>query len=207
MLLALSLSLLLRAETKAPDSARIEYEQAEAQKAVDAKYGNKKASELTHDETVAKIRDQAEAEAKVLSKYGISVKEWARESLSKNRAALADQKAGVKAVAKGEAEAAEAAKKASHEVPQEIIVQRDISESNPVILEEKKVTGPPMVEQGLPPEAQEDELIAREVDGAMGGKKIEGSAAPRQGHTAKTKATKTTKTEKKSKKKKKKSND
>jgi hypothetical protein len=164
-MLALTLTLLLHTDAgAATKSAQIELEQAEAQSAVDAKYGNKKPGELTASETRAKVRDQAAADRQVLEKNGLTPKEWARDSLKRSRAEFAEEKVALKALElkkKADAEAAAKPVAAVHEIQ----IQRGISEANPVILEEAAGAAP-IVENGLPPEVLADQTAAREAEGS-----------------------------------------
>lgn len=174
-MLTLTLALLLHLDPS--QHAQIEFEQEQAQREVDAKYGNKKPSELTPDETRAKIRDQAQADTKVLEKFGTTPKEWARESLQRNRTQLAEQKQGVKALEANAKAAADEAKKPK--APQgEVQVQRGFSDESPVMLEEKPVTGPVGVEKSLPPDVLDEMAMARELDGALGKEAKPGKPVP-----------------------------
>lgn len=172
----LTLVIALGAEPIPPEkAAQIERAQQKAQAAVDAKYGNRKLSELSQDERRQLTRDRAEAEAKVLADNGVDAKQWARESLKKDRGAYADAKERVKALVekeKADAEAAEKAKKASGEVQ----VQKGFSDENPVVLEEQE-GGEPVVEKELPADVAADQAAAAEQD-RLEGSPGETSAAP-----------------------------
>lgn len=165
----LTLVIALGAEPIPPEkAAQIERAQQKAQAAVDAKYGNRKLSELSQDERRQLTKDRAEAEAKVLEENGVDAKQWARESLKKDRAAYADGKERVKALVEKEKADAEAAEKAKKE-PREVQVQKGISDANPVVLEEQE-GGAPVVETELPPEVAADQADAAEQD------RLEGNA-------------------------------
>ncbi len=164
----LTLCLALAAdEPIAPEkSAVIEREQQKAQAEVNAKYGNKKASELSREEQGQRAKDLANAEKAVLEKNGLDAKQWARESLKKDREAYAQQKQAVKELEEKE-KAAEAKKKADADAPKEIEVQRGVSEENPVTLDEKPNTdGTVSVEKGLPPEATQELQGLQGTEGA-----------------------------------------
>ncbi len=150
-------------EPLAPEkSAVIEREQQKAQTEVSAKYGNKKLTELSREERGQLARDLANADKAVLEKNGVDPKQWARESLKKDRAAYAEGKQLVKDLEEKE-KVAEAKKKADADAPKEVEVQRGVSEDNPVTLDEKaNADGTVPVEKGLPPEA------ARELEAAGG---------------------------------------
>lgn len=163
----LTLCLALAAdEPIAPEkSAVIEREQQKAQAEVNAKYGNKKPTELSREEQAQRAKDLADADKGVLDKNGVDPKQWARESLKKDRDAYAQGKQRVKELEEKE-KAAEAKKKADAEAPKEIEVQRGVSEENPVTLDEKpNADGTVAVEKGLPPEAAQ-ELQGLQGDGA-----------------------------------------
>lgn len=116
--------LLLNAAPSIDESAHIELEQAEAQRAIDAKYGHKKPSELTAAETRAKIHDQAEADAQVLEKHGTNAKEWSRNALKKQRGEYAEEQRDVKALAAKRKEAATAASAQADLPPPEVKIER-----------------------------------------------------------------------------------
>jgi hypothetical protein len=143
--------------------ATIEREQAREAAAVTARYGNKKSTELTREERAQMIRDLNAAETKVLEKYGVSQREWARSSINRSR----DQAEAVKQAAraqeareKADAEKAAAAKK---DEGREIVVQKGFSDESPVVLEEKE-GAQPVVEQGLPKDYESDQAAASEQD-------------------------------------------
>lgn len=152
---------LMADEPIAPEKAAgIERLQQKAQAEVTAKYGNKKPTELSREERGQMAKDLATADKAVLEKAGVDPKQWARESLKKDREGYAKNKEMVKGLEEQE-KADEAAKKA--ESPKEITVQRGVSDNNPVTLDDKpNADGTVPVEKGLPPEAQ------RELDTASG---------------------------------------
>lgn len=175
-----ALALLLAAvadEPLAPErAAAIEREQQKAQAGVTAKYGNKKPSELSQDERRQMIRDQADADRKVLEKNGVDAKTWARAQLKQDRARYAEGQQAQKALAAKEQAEAEQAKQAAD--PGEVVVQRGFSEEVPVTLEEN-ATGEVSVEQGLPPEVAEEQALATEQDRLEGAGEARPAAPPR----------------------------
>ena len=165
-------------EPIAPEKAAgIERQQQKAQAEVTAKYGNKKPTELSREERGQMAKDLASADKAVLEKAGVDPKQWARESLKKDREGYAKNKEMVKGLEEKE-KADEAAKKV--EGPKEITVQRGVSEDNPVTLDEKpNADGTVPVEKGLPPEAQ------RELDTAAGQDSAPSTAQPEESKAAK----------------------
>ncbi|GMU61606.1 MAG: hypothetical protein AMXMBFR34_33690 [Myxococcaceae bacterium] len=143
-----------------PDqAAAIALDSRSAQAEVAKKYGNKKPSELSNDERKQMIRDQAEAEQKVLDKHGVDRSTWARQQMAKSPKEVATQKELEKQL--DEKRQAEAKAKAEQEkaAGQEIPVQRGFSDANPVTMDEKQVDGV-AVEQGLPADATLDQAEA-----------------------------------------------
>ena len=116
--------LLLNAAPSIGESAQIELERAEAQRAIDAKYGHKKPSELTPEQTRAKIHDQAEADAAVLEKHGTNAKAWSRNALKKQRGEYAEEQRDVKALAAKKKEAAPAATAQADLPPDKVKIER-----------------------------------------------------------------------------------
>ena len=163
----LTLCLSLGAEPIAPEkSAVIVREQQKAQAEVAAKYGNKKSSELSREERAQMTKDLSAAEKAVLDKNGVDAKQWARESMKKDRSEYAEGKQLVKDLEEKE-KAAEAKKQADAQAPKEIEVQRGVSEENPVTLDEKpNADGTVPVEKGLPPEAAQELQAAQGQEGA-----------------------------------------
>lgn len=153
-------------EPIAPEkAAAVERAQAKAQAEVAAKYGNKKSSELTQDERRQMVKDQAEADKAVLEKLGVDPKQWARESMKRDRDQYAKNKALVKE--QDEKEKAEEERKKADASKKDVEVQRGINEDNPVTLDEKAgAEGQVGVEQGLPPDVIKD---LKEVSGDEGG--------------------------------------
>lgn len=147
-------------------AAGIERQQQKAQAEVAARYGNKKPTELSPDERRAMAKEQANADKAVLEKAGVDPKQWARETLKRDRASYAQNKELVKGLEEKE-KAAEAKKKEEANAPKEITVQRGVTDQNPVTLDEKpNEDGTIPVEKGLPPEAAQEQEAASAQDGA-----------------------------------------
>lgn len=137
-------------------AASIELQQQKAQAEVLSKYGNRKLSEMSQEERRQLARDQSDAEKKVLDKNGVEAKQWARESLKKDRAGYAQGKQLQKELAEKE-KAEEEKKKAEAGKSDEVQVQRGITDSTPVMLDEKpNEAGKVPVEEGLPPEVLQE---------------------------------------------------
>jgi hypothetical protein len=153
MSLALVASLLL-AELSPEQLAKVQHERDKAMADVAKKYGGKQSSELSQDERREMIKEQRDAESRVLEKAGVDPKEIARYEA---RLSL-DDRAATKAAKQQieEKEKREAAEKEKKSEPQEIPIQRGFNDSNPVTLEEKTKDGAPVVEKGLPQDAQDD---------------------------------------------------
>ncbi len=169
-MVALLLSLVVGA-IPASEAAAIEREMEKNQAEVTAKYGERKSSEMSSDERRDMMRDQAEADQKVLDKHGVDKKEWASSQSHRSRDERAEVKAEKEKQAaaekqKAEAEAeAEAKKKAAAEPAKPIQIQRGINDENPVVLEEKPGAGP-IIERGLPADAKADDEAAKAAGGA-----------------------------------------
>ncbi|MER2564799.1 MAG: hypothetical protein ABTQ32_29000 [Myxococcaceae bacterium] len=162
--IALALSLTLAAdEFDAERAASIEREQAKEAAAVTAKYGNRKSTELSRDERSEMIREQAAAQQKVLDKYGVSPKEWARAQMNRSREQADQVRQATRALEAKEKAAAEKAQAEKTGGPKEIVIQRGISEDQPVTLEESE-NATPVVEQGLPKDFENDQNAASESD-------------------------------------------
>jgi hypothetical protein len=143
--------------------ATIEREQAREAAAVQAKYGNKKSTELSREERAQMIRDLNAAEAKVLDKYGVSQREWARAMINRTREQADAVKQAAQAQEAREKAAAERAAKEQKDEGREVVVQKGFSDEAPVILEEQQ-GAQPFVEQGLPKDYQNDQAAASEQD-------------------------------------------
>jgi hypothetical protein len=174
--LASLLASTLAADAIPPDkAAAIERDQEKAQATVNAKYGDRKQSDLSPDERRAMMKESAEAEEKVFEKHGITAKDWAVNGVARSRGDQSQVAATKKDLADKEkaAKEAEKAQKAAAEKPKtpgEIPVQRGFSDSNPVVVEEAK-GGVPVVEKGLPAEAIADQEAASGGSGKDMGKK------------------------------------
>ncbi|MFO0593961.1 MAG: hypothetical protein U0228_01620 [Myxococcaceae bacterium] len=155
--------------TPADKSAQIEIDTQKAQAEVQAKYGNRKLSEMTSDERKQMAKDQAAAEKAVFEKAGIDPKQWSLEQSKRSRDELNKQNAAVAALK--EKAKQDAAKKAKGDDPnKEVQVQRGISEDNPVVLDEKEnEDGTVSVEKGLPNDANSDSAAAQEQDSIQNG--------------------------------------
>jgi hypothetical protein len=166
-------------EPMAPEkAAAIEHAQVKAQAEVDAKYGNKKATELSPDERKQRAKDLAAADKAVLDKNGVDPKQWARESLRKDRDQYAQGKQLRKDLEEKE-KAADAKAKAEANAPKEIVVQRGVSEENPVTLDEKaNADGQIPVEKGLPPEALQEQAELSSMEGGGAPPSIPEAAKP-----------------------------
>ncbi|MDX2013527.1 MAG: hypothetical protein SFW67_25265 [Myxococcaceae bacterium] len=143
--------------------ASIEREQAKETAAVQAKYGNKKSTELSREERAQMIRDLNAAEAKVLDKYGLSQREWARAQINRTREQADAVKQASKEQEAREKAAAEQAAKAQKDEGREVVVQKGFSDESPVVLEEKE-GAQAVVEQGLPKDYESDQAAASEQD-------------------------------------------
>ena len=156
-MLTLVLALTLRADVSPEQAAAIQHDAEKAQAEVAAKYGQKKSSELSSDERRDMIRDQAAAEREVLDRHGVSAHDWARSQALRSREERAQVKREAAAIAEQEKEkaAVETQKKSSEAKP--ISIQRGINEEHPVVLEERENPGGQIiVENGLPPEVNEE---------------------------------------------------
>ncbi|MBE2249490.1 MAG: hypothetical protein IAE78_08060 [Myxococcus sp.] len=156
-------------------AAAIEREQAKQTAAVEAKYGNKKSTELTREERAQMIRDQAAAQNQVLEKYGISAKEWGRAQMNRSREQVEQVKQAARALEAREQAAAQKARAESASEPKEIVIQKGISEDNPVTLEERQGETP-AVEKGLPSDYERDQSAAADSDAVN---KTEAGPAPK----------------------------
>ncbi len=162
-LVALCLALVADEPIAPEKAAVIQRDQSKAQAEVSAKYGNKKPTELSRDERKEMARDLADADKAVLDKAGVDPKQWARESIKRDRAGFEKNKELVKDLEDKDKAAAEAKKKDAAG-PKEITVQKGITDENPVTLEEKRnEDGTIAVEKGLPPEATREQAEAQSV--------------------------------------------
>ena len=137
-------------------TAAIEFELAKAQAEIVAKYGHRKPSELSSDERRQMIRDQAEAERRVLERNEVSAREWARTVARKNRA----EKAAIDQEAAAIAEREKAAQKAGAS-PKGVMIVHGLGEQSTVTVEELEA-GAVDAEPELSAETQEELQLLRE---------------------------------------------
>jgi hypothetical protein len=140
-------------------AAKIDRDTDKALKAVDKKYGNRKPSELSSDERKQVIQERAAAEREVLEKHNVSPKAYTSYTARQSRdERAATKQAGAALEAKEQAAEAEKAKEAAGG-PKEITIQRGGAGRDPIVMEEKEGAAP-MVEKGLPQDAQDDQAAA-----------------------------------------------
>lgn len=147
-------------------AAKIERETDKALKAVDKKYGNKKSSELTSDERKEVIKERAAAEREVLEKNNVDVKAYTNYTSRQSRdERAATKQAGEALDAKEKAAEADKAKEKEKEAagPKEIPIQRGGAGKDPIVMEETAGAAP-IVEKGLPQDAQDDQNAAGQTD-------------------------------------------
>lgn len=143
--------------------AKIDRETEKAHKAIDKKYGNKKSSELTSDERRQVIAERAAAERAVLEKHDVEAKAYTQYTARQTRdERAATKQAGEALDAKEKAAEADKAKEAT-KGPKEITIQRGGAGKGPIIMEEQE-GAPPIVENGLPQDAQDDQKAAGQTD-------------------------------------------
>lgn len=158
MSLALLLSLALAADPIDPaTSAAIEHQQRKARADVDKKFGNRTAAQMNPDERRDYQQALAEAEQKVLDQNGVTAKDVDRADRRQGREASAERKATLKALE--EQDAAEAAR-AKEKQQQDVVVQKGISDTAPVTLEDQQNADGVSVERSLPSDAQADVAAA-----------------------------------------------
>ena len=160
-MIAFALLLALAADDLSPEkAAKVQKDREKAMADVAKKYGNKKSSELSQDERREMIRDQRAAETAVLDKNGVDPKEFARYEAKMSLNDRAATKAERERLDRKEQDDKKAAEQ-QQSGPREIQIQRGFDDNNPVTLEENNSggggTGQPVVEKGLPPEAQSDQ--------------------------------------------------
>ena len=164
-MIAFALLLTLAADDLTPEkAAKVQKDRDRAMADVAKKFGNKKSSELSQDERREMIRAQRSAETEVLEKHNVDAKELARYEAKMNLNDRAATKAERERLDKKEQDDKKAAESPSG--PKEIQVQRGFSDTNPVTLEDNQSPNTPVVERGLPPEAQSDQ---NEANGANTG--------------------------------------
>ncbi len=159
-LAALTFALPAFADDLNPEKAAlIERDTDKALKAVDKKYGNKKSSELSKDERKQVVEERAAAERSVLEKHNVEPKAFLSYTARQSREERAATKQAGEALEAKE-KAAEAQKAKDEAVgPKEITIQRGGAGRDPIVMEEKE-GAPPIVEKGLPQDAQDDQTAA-----------------------------------------------
>jgi hypothetical protein len=182
----LILALALSTEPSPQEAAAIQHDLAKAQAAIDTRYGHKRPLELPNETRQALIREQAEAERRVLEAHAVSTKDWVRSQARRDRAAQAEVKRELAALVEKE-KSAEAQKPEGGE-GKPVTVQRGFGEHAPVALEEAPVhDGTVAVERGLPPEVQEETDLLADHDRleASGDSTGKSSAAQRKARAEK----------------------
>jgi hypothetical protein len=157
--------------------AAIRRDEKAAQDKVNAAYGNRKPSEMSNEERRQVIQDQQKAGQDVMTKHGVSDKEYSRQvaRMGREERAAVDQaeqklEAEEKAKAAAEQKKAEQDQKPSEDIP----IQQGISDENPVELESSQDAAS-VVEEGLPP--GETGLDETPAEGSAEG--VSQGAAPR----------------------------
>jgi hypothetical protein len=145
--------------------AAIRRDEQAAQAKVDAAYGNRKPSEMSSEERQKAIQDQQSAGLAVMEKHGVSDKDYARRvaRLSpEEREAVAREEKRLEEEEKKAQAAREAEEKKKQEeqeqarAPEDIPIQTGFGDNNPVEMESSEEAAS-VVEQGLPPGAEEAE--------------------------------------------------
>lgn len=168
MVTLLTLSLVLGADPLSPEqAAEITHANDKAQAEVSAKYGNKKANELSNDERLQLARDRAAAEKAVFEKAGVSANDYWKASRNGDRQAKAEREAArEKLVAKDKADEEARNKKEDKGIE----VQQGFSDENPVTLEDNPTPeGEVRVEKSISPEDARDQMDAEDGEGAVKG--------------------------------------
>lgn len=158
-------------------AAQIDRDTDKALKAVDKKFGNKKPSELTSDERRQVISERAAAEREVFEKHNVDAKAYTKYTSRQSKdERAATKQAGEQLEAKEKAaEADKVTEKEAAAAPKEITIQRGGAGRDPIIMEEKPGAAP-IVEKGLPQEAQDDQTAAGRTDSST-----EAAPAPAKG--------------------------
>jgi hypothetical protein len=137
--------------------AAIRRDEKKAQAKVDAAYGDRQSSEMSTEERRNAIREQQAAGLKVMEKHGVSDKEYSRRMARMSPEELEAVERAEKKLEAEEKAAREAAEQKQREAeargPEDIPIQRGISDDNPVELEAAEGAGS-VVERGLPPGEQ-----------------------------------------------------
>lgn len=142
----------LAGELNPKSVAKIQREQKKATEEVAKAHGDRKPSEMSTAERKQVIREQAEAERRVLEKNGVEPKDLARYTARMSRAEREQLEAASADLEREEADAAKA-KAAKADSAGQVQVQRGFSDARPVELEAKE-GAPPVVEHGLPDDAK-----------------------------------------------------
>ncbi|MBS1152621.1 MAG: hypothetical protein H6Q89_4319 [Myxococcaceae bacterium] len=125
ILASLFTALVVHAEDLTPEKrAKLQRDQQKAAEAVEKKYGNKKASELSSEERKSLMKEKAAAEREVLEKAGVDPKEYARSQSKMSREDRANTDAAGKELEAKEAAAAKdgAGKKTAKK---EIVIEKN----------------------------------------------------------------------------------
>lgn len=143
--------------------AKIERDTEKALEKVDKKWGNKKPSELTSDERKQVIQERAAAEREVFEKNNVDAKAYTKytsRQTKSERAATKEASARLEEQEKTDAAQAQKDKETKQQGgPKEIVIQRGGAGKDPIIMEEVE-GAPPIVEKGLPQEAQDEQSDA-----------------------------------------------
>jgi hypothetical protein len=173
---ALCLSAPALAEEVPPEKvAEVRHKQNQAEKKIEAKYGNKKPQEMSRDEFSAMQTEKSKARAEVLDKAGVNPKDFDRSAIKQNKADRAETEARIKELEKKDAAEAEAKAKAEAAKKEggdgaNIPIQRGFNEDHPVELENKGGPGGDVqVERGVPEDVQRDIDEARLQGNEAGG--------------------------------------
>lgn len=153
MLLLLLWPTLALAQLTPEKVAQIRLEEQAAMEKISKEHGDRLPGEMSNDERRAVIAKQQAAAAEVLSRHGVSTKEWtiytsrmSREEQAKAQTAQRrlEDEAKAKAREKEKEKARAAAKK-----DEDIAIQQGFGEENPVELEATE-DAPPEIERGTP---------------------------------------------------------
>jgi hypothetical protein len=133
--------------------AAIRRDEQKAQAKVNEAYGNRKPSEMSNEERRQAIQDQQKAGLEVLEKHNVSDKAYSRQVARMGRDEREAVKQAEQQLEAQEKAAKEAELKKTEQAelpPDEVPIQKGISDENPVELESSKDAAS-VVEQGLPP--------------------------------------------------------
>jgi hypothetical protein len=164
--------------------AAIRRDERAAQAKVSAAYGNRMPSEMSTEERQQAIRDQQAAGLAVMEKHGVSDKDYARRVAQLSREELSAVEREEKRLedeerkAQAAREAEEKRKREEEEralAPEDIPIQTGFGDNNPVELESTEEAAS-VVEQGLPPGAEEADGAA--AAGSVRAGAVKAPAAP-----------------------------